>query len=73
MVDAEISESGVCEMKVSEALVNKVTIRTLDKTTGEPCKGKTRPEVRGDPHNPSLHRSIRGWILTELLLLFRRR
>lgn len=24
VVDAEISDSGVCEMKVSEALVNKV-------------------------------------------------
>lgn len=23
----------------------QVAIRTLDKTTGEPCKGKTRPEV----------------------------
>lgn len=85
VVDAEISDNGVCEMKVSEALVNKVrprrnrvgrrargalprvppaggesarlppcpaprllrqvTVRTLDKNTGEPCKGKTRPEV----------------------------
>ena len=45
VVDADLSEAGICELKVTEAEVARVSVRTLDRTTGEPVVGATRPEV----------------------------
>lgn len=46
VVDAELSEGGICELKVAEAVVARVVVRTLSKETGEPLGNpKTRPEV----------------------------
>jgi outer membrane protein insertion porin family len=46
VVDADLSEGGICELKVAEAIVAKVTVRTLHKDTGEPvAQPRTRPEV----------------------------
>jgi len=45
VVDAELSEGGVCELRVKEAEVARVTVRTLDRASGEPVAGRTRQEV----------------------------
>ena len=46
VVDADLSEGGVCELKVTEAVISKVAVRTLHKDTGEPVAApRTRPEV----------------------------
>jgi outer membrane protein insertion porin family len=46
VVDADLSEAGVCELKVTEAVVAKVSVRTLGKDTGEPVSNpRTKPEV----------------------------
>ncbi|KAK9156995.1 hypothetical protein Scep_003569 [Stephania cephalantha] len=41
--DLEILSGGVIRLQVSEAEVNNITIRFLDRKTGEPTTGKTRP------------------------------
>ncbi|KAK9170168.1 hypothetical protein Syun_002308 [Stephania yunnanensis] len=43
--DLEILSGGVIRLQVSEAEVNNITIRFLDRKTGEPTTGKTRPET----------------------------
>jgi len=45
VVDASLSESGVCELRCAEARVARVSVRTLDRASGEPTRGATRPEV----------------------------
>jgi hypothetical protein len=47
VVDAALSESGVCELKVQEAMVAKVGLRVLDRLTGEPLPngGRTQSHV----------------------------
>ncbi len=46
VVDADLSEGGICELKVTEAVVAKVLVRTLHKETGEPVAApRTKPEV----------------------------
>eukprot|EP00959_Pyramimonas_sp_CCMP1952_P266161 5564776-Pyramimonas_sp.AAC.1 len=45
VVDAALSEAGVCELKVQEAVVAKVGLRVLDRQTGEPVKGRTQSHV----------------------------
>ncbi|KAH9789718.1 Outer envelope protein 80 [Citrus sinensis] len=41
----EILSGGVIRLQVAEAEVNNISIRFLDRKTGEPTKGKTRPET----------------------------
>ncbi|XP_058081687.1 outer envelope protein 80, chloroplastic isoform X2 [Magnolia sinica] len=43
--DVEILSGGILRLLVSEAEVNNITIRFLDRRTGEPTTGKTRPET----------------------------
>ncbi|KAK1259576.1 hypothetical protein QJS04_geneDACA010312 [Acorus gramineus] len=43
--DVEILSGGILKLKVSEAEVNNITLRFLDRRTGEPTTGKTRPET----------------------------
>eukprot|EP01018_Ginkgo_biloba_P032555 Gb_22150 [translate_table: standard] len=43
--DVEILSGGIIRLQVSEAEVNNITIRFLDRKTGEPTVGKTRPET----------------------------
>lgn len=43
--DVEILSGGILRLQVSEAEVNNMTIRFLDRKTGEPTTGKTRPET----------------------------
>ncbi|XP_058199368.1 outer envelope protein 80, chloroplastic [Rhododendron vialii] len=41
----EILSGGVIRLQVSEAEVNNISIRFLDRKTGEPTVGKTKPET----------------------------
>ncbi|KAI8526234.1 hypothetical protein RHMOL_Rhmol13G0292800 [Rhododendron molle] len=41
----EILSGGVVRLQVSEAEVNNISIRFLDRKTGEPTVGKTKPET----------------------------
>ncbi|TXG73238.1 hypothetical protein EZV62_001817 [Acer yangbiense] len=43
--DVEILSGGMIRLQVSEAEVNNISIRFLDRKTGEPTKGKTKPET----------------------------
>ncbi|MQL94287.1 hypothetical protein Taro_026945 [Colocasia esculenta] len=43
--DVEILSGGIIRLKVSEAVVNDIVLRFLDRKTGEPTTGKTRPET----------------------------
>ncbi|XP_068641814.1 outer envelope protein 80, chloroplastic isoform X2 [Aristolochia californica] len=43
--DVEILSGGILRLQVSEAVVNSISIRFLDRRTGEPTTGKTRPET----------------------------
>ncbi|KAL5697521.1 Outer envelope protein 80 [Ranunculus cassubicifolius] len=43
--DLEILSGGIIRLQVSEAEVNNITIRFLDRKTGEPTTGKTKPET----------------------------
>ncbi|XP_026425096.1 outer envelope protein 80, chloroplastic-like isoform X2 [Papaver somniferum] len=43
--DLEILSGGIIKLQVSEAEVNNISIRFLDRKTGEPTTGKTRPET----------------------------
>uniref|UniRef100_A0A7N0TTD9 Outer envelope protein 80, chloroplastic n=1 Tax=Kalanchoe fedtschenkoi TaxID=63787 RepID=A0A7N0TTD9_KALFE len=43
--DVEILSGGIIRMQVSEAEVNDISIRFLDRKTGEPTVGKTKPET----------------------------
>ena len=46
MVSAvEILSGGILRLQVSEAEVNNISIRFLDRKTGEPTIGKTKPET----------------------------
>ncbi|XP_008798772.2 outer envelope protein 80, chloroplastic-like isoform X1 [Phoenix dactylifera] len=42
---AEILSGGILRLQVSEAEVNNIVIQFLDRRTGEPTTGKTRPET----------------------------
>uniref|UniRef100_J3LAJ5 POTRA domain-containing protein n=2 Tax=Oryza brachyantha TaxID=4533 RepID=J3LAJ5_ORYBR len=42
---AEILSGGILRLQVSEAEVNNINIRFLDRRTGEPTVGKTQPET----------------------------
>ncbi|VAI56557.1 unnamed protein product [Triticum turgidum subsp. durum] len=42
---AEILSGGILRLQVSEAEVNNINIRFLDRRTGEPTIGKTKPET----------------------------
>lgn len=42
---AEILSGGIIRLQVAEAEVNDISIRFLDRKTGEPTKGKTKPET----------------------------
>ncbi|KAL6888326.1 hypothetical protein ACP4OV_009352 [Aristida adscensionis] len=42
---AEILSGGILRLQVSETEVNNINIRFLDKKTGEPTVGKTKPEI----------------------------
>ncbi|XP_062171655.1 outer envelope protein 80, chloroplastic-like isoform X2 [Alnus glutinosa] len=41
----EILSGGILRLQVSEAEVNKISIHFLDRKTGEPTTGKTKPET----------------------------
>ncbi|GAV85893.1 Bac_surface_Ag domain-containing protein/Surf_Ag_VNR domain-containing protein [Cephalotus follicularis] len=41
----EILSGGILRLQVAEAEVNNISIRFLDRKTGEPTKGKTKPET----------------------------
>lgn len=41
----EILSGGIIGLQVAEAEVNDISIRFLDRKTGEPTKGKTKPET----------------------------
>ncbi|KAJ7947540.1 outer envelope protein 80, chloroplastic [Quillaja saponaria] len=43
--DVEILSGGILRLEVSEAEVNDISIRFLDRKTGEPTIGKTKPET----------------------------
>ncbi|KAA8528103.1 hypothetical protein F0562_035028 [Nyssa sinensis] len=43
--DVEILSGGIIKLQVSEAEVNNISIRFLDRKTGEPTVGKTKPET----------------------------
>lgn len=43
--DIEILSGGILKLQISEAEVNNITLRFLDRKTGEPTVGKTRPET----------------------------
>ncbi|CAK7339322.1 unnamed protein product [Dovyalis caffra] len=43
--NAEILSGGIIRLQVAEAEVNDISIRFLDRKTGEPTKGKTKPET----------------------------
>lgn len=46
VVDVEMSAAGVANVKVAEAVVRNVSVRTLDKETMEPVQeAKTKPEI----------------------------
>ncbi|CAA6670854.1 unnamed protein product [Spirodela intermedia] len=41
----EILSGGIIRLKISEAVVNDITLRFLDRKTGEPTTGKTKTET----------------------------
>ncbi|XVF04685.1 hypothetical protein REPUB_Repub05bG0106300 [Reevesia pubescens] len=41
----DIFSGGIIRLQVAEAEVNNISIRFLDRKTGEPTKGKTKPET----------------------------
>ncbi|XVE60026.1 hypothetical protein DITRI_Ditri05aG0093600 [Diplodiscus trichospermus] len=41
----DIFSGGIIKLQVAEAEVNNISIRFLDRKTGEPTKGKTKPET----------------------------
>ncbi|GLT78787.1 hypothetical protein SLA2020_503120 [Shorea laevis] len=41
----ELRSGGIIRLQVAEAEVNNISIRFLDRKTGEPTKGKTKPET----------------------------
>ncbi|XWS73524.1 hypothetical protein CRYUN_Cryun02cG0136900 [Craigia yunnanensis] len=41
----DIFSGGILRLQVAEAEVNNISIRFLDRKTGEPTKGKTKPET----------------------------
>ncbi|XP_030454957.1 outer envelope protein 80, chloroplastic [Syzygium oleosum] len=43
--DVEILSGGNLKMHISEAEVNNISVRFLDRKTGEPTTGKTKPET----------------------------
>ncbi|XP_065638426.1 outer envelope protein 80, chloroplastic isoform X2 [Quercus suber] len=43
--NVEIFSGGILRLQVSEAEVNNISIRFLDRKTGEPTTGKTKPET----------------------------
>ncbi|KAK4787965.1 hypothetical protein SAY86_019284 [Trapa natans] len=43
--DIEILSGGILKLHVAEAEVNNISIRFLDRKTGEPTTGKTKPET----------------------------
>ncbi|KAB1205982.1 Outer envelope protein 80, chloroplastic [Morella rubra] len=43
--DVEMLSGGILRLQVSEAEVNNISIRFLDRKTGEPTTGKTKPET----------------------------
>ncbi|CAN8300689.1 unnamed protein product [Cochlearia groenlandica] len=43
--DIDTLSGGIVKLQVAEAEVNNISIRFLDRKTGEPAKGKTRPET----------------------------
>ncbi|XP_010257285.1 PREDICTED: outer envelope protein 80, chloroplastic-like isoform X1 [Nelumbo nucifera] len=43
--DVEILSGGIVKLQVSEAEVNNISIEFLDRRTGEPTSGKTKPET----------------------------
>ncbi|XP_061982478.1 outer envelope protein 80, chloroplastic-like isoform X1 [Populus nigra] len=43
--NAEILSGGIIRLQIAEAEVNDISIRFLDRKTGEPTKGKTKPET----------------------------
>lgn len=43
--DVEILSGGIIKLQVSEAEVNNISIRFLDRKSGEPTVGKTKPET----------------------------
>lgn len=45
VTDVELLSGGIIRVQVSEAEVNSINIRFLDRKTGEPTIGKTRPET----------------------------
>ncbi|KAI5056444.1 hypothetical protein GOP47_0028262 [Adiantum capillus-veneris] len=45
VTDVELLSGGIIRVEVSEAVVNNINIRFLDRKTGEPTTGKTRPET----------------------------
>ncbi|KAG0589524.1 hypothetical protein KC19_1G026600 [Ceratodon purpureus] len=45
VTDVEILQDGVIKVQVAEAEVHNINIRFLDRKTGEPTVGKTRPET----------------------------
>ncbi|EFJ33009.1 hypothetical protein SELMODRAFT_84522 [Selaginella moellendorffii] len=45
VTDLEIMPDGILKVQFAEAVVNNINIRFLDRKTGEPTVGKTRPET----------------------------
>ncbi|XP_024370540.1 outer envelope protein 80, chloroplastic [Physcomitrium patens] len=45
VTDVEILQDGVIKVQVAEAEVHNINIRFLDRKTGEPTVGKTRPDT----------------------------
>ncbi|OWM69200.1 hypothetical protein CDL15_Pgr025387 [Punica granatum] len=43
--DIEILSGGILKLHVAEAQVNNISVRFLDRKTGEPTTGKTKPET----------------------------
>ncbi|KAK8916055.1 hypothetical protein KSP39_PZI023064 [Platanthera zijinensis] len=43
--DVEILSGGILKLQVSEAEVNNINLRFLDRKTGEPTEGKTKPNT----------------------------
>eukprot|EP00850_Spirogloea_muscicola_P010969 SM000066S20444 [mRNA] locus=s66:292568:297919:- [translate_table: standard] len=45
VTDVEIMQDGIIKVQMVEAEVNNINIRFLDRKTGEPTTGKTKPET----------------------------
>eukprot|EP00850_Spirogloea_muscicola_P008611 SM000046S16392 [mRNA] locus=s46:379658:384877:- [translate_table: standard] len=45
VTDVEIMQDGIVKVQMVEAEVNNINIRFLDRKTGEPTTGKTKPET----------------------------